>query len=68
MIENERFWDKKEAKRLFQRLPFYNILIEKPHMKHPKNINLLYELPFHDELSVVKISKVFKGYARSYKS
>ena len=31
------------------------------------NIELLHELPFYDELSVVEISKAFKGYARSYK-
>ena len=24
------FWDEKEAKRLFQELPFYNVLIKKP--------------------------------------
>ena len=24
------FWDEKEAKSLFQELPFYNVLIEKP--------------------------------------
>ena len=39
-------WDEKEAKGLFQELPFYNILIEKPHIKYLKNINLLHELPF----------------------
>ena len=35
--------------------------------KHLSNIVLLHELPFYDELSVVEISKAFKGYARSYK-
>ena len=49
------FWDKKEAKKLFQKLPFYNILIEKPKIKHLSNIDLLHELPFYDELSVVEI-------------
>ena len=61
------FWDEKEAKRLFQKLPLYNDLIEKLRIKHLKNIDLLHELPFYDELSIVKISKTFKGYARSYK-
>ena len=28
------FWDKKEAKRLFRELPFYNLLIEQPKIKH----------------------------------
>ena len=58
---------KKEAKELFQQLPFYNVLIKKPKIKHLSNIDLLYELPFYDELSVAEISKAFKGYARRYK-
>ena len=59
-----RFWD---TKKLFQILPFYNALIEKPKTKHLSNIELLHELPFCDELSVVKKSNAFKGYAKSYK-
>ena len=54
------FWKEKEAKGLFQILPFYNV-------KHLSNIELLHELPFYDELSVVEISKAFRRYARSYK-
>ena len=53
-------------KRLFQKLPFYNAFIIKPRIKHLKNINLQHELPFYDEISIVKISKTFKKYARSY--
>ena len=48
------FWNEKEAKGLFHILPFYNVLIEKPKIKHLTNIELLYELPFYDELGVVK--------------
>ena len=62
-----KFWNEKEAKELFQILPFYNVLIEKPKIKHLSNTELLQELPFHNGLSVVEISKAFKGYARSYK-
>ena len=51
------FWDLKE---LFQELPFYNTSIEKPEIKHLSNIELLHELPFYDELSVVETSKAFK--------
>ena len=40
-----RFWDEKEAERLFQKLPFYNILIEIPHIDHLKNIDLLPKFP-----------------------
>ena len=61
------FWNEKEATRLFQKLPFYNTFIEKPKIKHLKNIDLLHELPFYDELSIDKISKAFKGYAKSYR-
>ena len=48
-------------------LSFYNVLIRKPKIKHLSNIELLHELPFYDELTVVEISKAFKRYARSYK-
>ena len=49
------FGDKKEAKRLFQKLPFYNVLIEKPKIKHLSNTDLLHELPFYDELNILQI-------------
>ena len=52
---------------MFQILPFYNVLIGKPKIKHLSNIELLHELPFYDELNVVKKSRAFKGFARSYK-
>ena len=45
------FWD---TKKLFQILPFYNVLIGKPKIKHLSIIELLHNLPFYDELSVVK--------------
>ena len=46
-------------------LPFYKVLIEKPKIKHLSSIELLHELHFYYELSVVEISKAFKRYARS---
>ena len=55
-----KFWKEKEAKELFQMLPFYNALIEKPKLKHLSNILLLHELPFYDKLSVVEISRSYK--------
>ena len=61
------FWNEKETKELFQILPFYHVLIEKPKIKHLLKIELLHELPFYDELSVVETSKVFRRYARGYK-
>ena len=62
-----RFWDEKEAKGLFQNVPFYNVPIEKSRIKHFTSIDLLHELPFYDELSINRISKTFQEYARSYK-
>ena len=47
-------------------LPFYNKHIEKPKMKCLKNIDLLCNRSFYEELSVIKIN-VFKGYALRYK-
>ena len=64
--ENE-FWNEKEAKSLFQTLPFYKVLIEKSGIKKLSNTELLYELPFYDELSITEVSKAFKRYSRSYK-
>ena len=49
------FWYEKEAKRLLQKLPFYNVLIETPSIKRVKNIDLLRELPCYDELNIKKI-------------
>ena len=46
------FWDKKI---FFQILPFYNVLIEKPKIKHLSNIELLHELPFYDELNQIHL-------------
>ena len=62
-----QFWNEKEAKNIFQALPFYNILIKKTEIKKLSNIELLHELPFYDELSITEVSKAFKRYARSYK-
>ena len=55
------------CKKIFQTLPFYNTFIEKPKIKKSSNIKLLQELPFYDELSIIKNNNAFSGYARSYK-
>ena len=57
-------WD---AKELFQILPFYNTFIAKPDIKKLSNVKLLQELPFYNELSIVKNNSAFSGYTRSYK-
>ena len=61
------FLEGKRSKRLFQELPFYNASIEKPYIKRLTKIDLLHKLPFYNELNIIKISKAFRGYARSYR-
>ena len=51
----------------FKELPFYNKPIKKPKVKRLKNIDRLAELPFYEQLSVIKTNQVFRGYAMSYK-
>ena len=51
----------------FQELPFYNKPIEKPKVKRLKNIDRLAELPFYEQLSIMKTNQAFSGYAASYK-
>ena len=45
-------WD---ANKIFQILLFYNTFIEKPKVKKLNNVEVLKELPFYDELNIVKI-------------
>ena len=47
---------KNPQKNLFQTLPFYNVLIERPEIKKLSNIELLHELPFYDELSITVLT------------
>ena len=51
----------------FKELPFYYEFIEKQKIKRLKNIDLLAELSFYDQLNIIKTDQAFKGYARSYK-
>ena len=51
----------------FKILPFYSTYIEKPKIKRLKNIDLLSELPFYEELSVVKTDKAFREYGMTQK-
>ena len=52
----------------FKKLPFYNVSNEKQKIKPLKNIDLLAELPFYDQLNIIKIEQTFSGYAMSYKA
>ena len=47
----------------FKELPFYNKHIKKPKIRHLKNIDLISELPFYEELDIMKTNHSFRGYA-----
>ena len=51
----------------FKELPFYNKPIKKPKVKHLKTIDQLIELPFYEQLDLIKTDRAFSGYAMSYK-
>ena len=50
-----------------KKLPFYNKPIKKQNVKYLKNIDQLAELPFYEQLSVIKTNQAFRGYAMLYK-
>ena len=56
-----------DVKDYFKELPFYNKPIEKPKIKRLKNIDQLAELPFFEQLSIIKTNQAFRGYAISDK-
>ena len=51
----------------FKELSFCNKYTKKPKIKRLKNIDLLSELSFYEELNVIKTDHAFRGYATSYK-
>ena len=51
----------------FKELPFYNKPIENLKIKHLKNIDLLAEQPFYEQLNIIKTNQAFRGYTMSYK-
>ena len=51
----------------FKELPFYNKPIKNPKVKRLKNIDQLAELPFYEQLSVIKTNQALRGYAMSEK-
>ena len=51
----------------FKELPFDNKPIKKPKIKCLKNIDLLAEQPFYEQLNIIKTNQTFRGYAMSYK-
>ena len=51
----------------FNEISFSNKSIEKTKINCLKKIDLLSELPFYEELNVIKTNHEFRGYAMSYK-
>ena len=51
----------------FKKLSFYNKAIKKPKVKRLKNIDRLAELPFYEQLGIIKTDQAFRGYAMSCK-
>ena len=60
MTVQEKIKSHPDVKNYFKELPFYNTYIEKSKIKRLKNIDLLSELPFYEELNVIKTVHVFK--------
>ena len=56
-----------DAVKYFKELTFYSKPIKKPKVKRLKNIDQLIELPFYEQLVVIKTDQAFSGYAASYK-
>ena len=52
----------------FKELSFYNKPIKKTKVKRLKKTDQLAELPFYEQLSVIKRNHVFRAYAMSYKT
>ena len=51
----------------FKELPFFNKHIEKLKIKRLKKTDLISELPFYEELNLIKTNHAFRRYAMSYK-
>ena len=49
----------------FKELPLYNVSFDKPNIKRLKNTDLLSELPFYDQLNIIKTDQAFSSYAMS---
>ena len=67
MVVLSRIKSNSVVKYYSKELPFYNKLIQKPEVKPSKKIDQLIELPFYEQLDVIKTDQAFSGYAMSYK-
>ena len=55
------------TKKLLQEQPFYKQSIKKPRIKKLKSYELLRELPFCDDINILRKERAFTGYAETYK-
>ena len=53
------FSDENETKRFLKEQPFYNASVYKPKIKYLNDVNMLRELPFCDELNILKTAEAF---------
>ena len=67
MYKNDNIVKNNDAVHYFRELLFYNKPIGKPNVKWLKNIDRLAELPFYEQLNIMKTNQAFSGYAASYK-
>ena len=71
MYNNDSFGKKIESDpgiiNYFKDFSFYNKYIEKAKIKCLKNIDVLSELLFYEQLNVIKKDCAIKGYAMNYK-
>ena len=51
----------------FKKISFYNKHTVKSKIKRLKNIDLLSELPFYEQLCIIKANHTFRRYTMSYK-
>ena len=51
----------------FKELPYFNEDIEKPKIKRLKNVDLLAEQPFYEQLGIIKTDQALSGYAMLHK-
>ena len=63
MTLQEKIKDHLDLVPYFKEVPFYNKYVEKTKSKSLKNIDLLSELPFYEELNIIKKDRAFRRYA-----
>ena len=63
MTVQKKIKSNQDVTNYFKELSYYNTYIKKPKIKPLRSMDLLSELPFYEELSVIKTDEAFKRYA-----